>query len=124
MPADSPGKLLPVTWPKPKPFKVLQICSGCSDSATFAVPTLLDLARIVARSMEPKLCSSSNTFEPTFKNPGDVSMTLSGLYCPDANAAAMMKGLMLEPGSKISVAARLRYIAGFSCSRSFGLYEG
>ena len=28
MPADSPGKSLPVTWPKPKPVSVLQICSG------------------------------------------------------------------------------------------------
>src|SRR5580700_9322981 len=124
MPADSPGKLLPLTWPNPKPVNVLQICSGCSDSAIFAVPTLLDLARIVAKSITPKLCSSSSILLPTLKNPGEVSTTLSGLYCPEARAAAIMKGLMLEPGSKISVAARLRYRPGFNCSRSFGLYEG
>src|SRR5580698_5839945 len=124
MPADSPGKLLPVTWPKPKPVRVLQICSGCSDRAILAVPTLLDFARIVAKSMTPKLCSSSSTLLPTLKNPGDVSTTLSGWYCPEARAAATMKGLTLEPGSKISVAARLRYSPAFNCSRSLGLYEG
>ena len=88
------------------------------------MPTLLDLARMVARSTTPRLLSSSNTFVPTFRKPGDVSTTLSGWYCPDAKAAAMMNGLMLEPGSKMSVAARLRYRPGFSCSRSLGLYDG
>jgi hypothetical protein len=81
---------------------------GPSDRATFAVPTLLDFARMVARSMTPRLVSSSNTLVPTLKKPGEVSTTLSARYCPEASAAAMMKGLTLEPGSKISVAARLR----------------
>jgi hypothetical protein len=35
-----------------------------------------------------------------------VSTTLSGRYWPEARAAAMMNGLMEEPGSKMSVAAR------------------
>ena len=101
-----------------------QICSGFSDKATLAVPTLLDFARMVARSITPRLDSSSNTLFPTWMKPGEVSTTLSGRYWPDARAAAMMNGLMLEPGSKMSVTARLRYRAGFNCSRSFGLYEG
>ncbi len=108
MPADSPGKSLPVTCPKPRLVSVCHICSGGSDNATFAAPTLLDLARSVAKLIWPRSCSSSNTLSPTFKNPGDVSTTLSARYCPDASADAMMNGLMLEPGSKMSVAARFR----------------
>src|SRR5579863_10381093 len=88
------------------------------------MPTLLDFARIVARSIAPKLCSSSSILLPTFMNPGEVSTMLSGRYCPEASAAAITKGFTLDPGSKMSVAARLRYRPGFSCSRSLGLYEG
>ena len=109
MPADSPGNSLPVTCPNPSAVSVVQICSGFRESATLAVPTLLDLARMVARSMTPRSCSSSNTLLPTWMKPGEVSTTLSGRYWPEASAAAMMNGLMLEPGSKMSVAARLRY---------------
>ncbi len=36
----------------------------------------------------------------------------------------MTKGLMLEPGSKMSVTARLRRRATSNCMRSFGLNEG
>jgi hypothetical protein len=64
---------------------VFQICSGFSDSATLAVPTLLDFASTVARSMAPKLCSSSNTLMPTLMKPGEVSTTLSGRYWPEAS---------------------------------------
>ena len=73
-----------------------------------AMPTFELLASTVAMSMAPRLCSSSKIFTPTLTNPGEVSMMLWLSYLPEARPAATKNGLMEEPGSKISVAARLR----------------
>ena len=48
-------------------------------------------------------------------------MMLWSSYLPEAMPAATKNGLMDEPGSKMSVTARLRYVAGCIWSRSFGL---
>ena len=45
---------------------------------------------------------------PTRTKPGEVSMMVFGVVAPGREPAAAMNGLMLEPGSKMSVAARLR----------------
>ena len=82
-------------------------CGG-SVSAMCAMPTLELLASTVAMSMAPRLCSSSKIFAPTLKKPGEVSMMLWSSYLPEAIPAATKNGLMDEPGSKMSVAARLR----------------
>ena len=42
------------------------------------------------------------------RNPGDVSTIVVGLKPPLSIAAAITSGLKLEPGSKMSVIARLR----------------
>ena len=72
------------------------------------MPTFEDLARIVARSTTPRLCGSSMTLVETLMNPGFVSMTLLALNFPDCRAAATTNGLIDEPGSRMSVTARLR----------------
>ena len=58
--------------------------------------------------MAPRLRSSSITLMPTLMNPGFVSMTVFGLILPDVSPVATKNGLIDEPGSKMSVAARLR----------------
>ena len=77
-PADSPGKPLAVTCPKPSPVSVSWICCGSRLKATLAMPTLLDLARIILRSTAPRLCLSVMFLMPTRKVPGAVSTTVSG----------------------------------------------
>jgi len=46
------------------------------------------------------------------------------LTVPASSAAATTKGLMVEPGSKVSVMARLRILKVCRLSRALGLYEG
>ena len=72
------------------------------------MPTLEDFASTVASGIAPRLCSSWMSDEPTWMNPGLVSMMLSALNRPEASPAATKNGLMLEPGSNRSVTARLR----------------
>src|SRR5688500_16154411 len=107
-PADSPGKPLPVTSPKPNADNVSCMDLGDRFIAILIMPTLLDLASTVVSEIAPRLCLSGILLMPTFTNPGDVSMMVLAWYRPDAMPAAAMNGLMLEPGSKMSVAARLR----------------
>ena len=78
MPADSPGKPEPVTRPKPNSSSAVHICCGCSDSAIFATPTLLDLASTVVTSIVPRLCLSFTVLMPTRIIPGPVSISVSG----------------------------------------------
>jgi hypothetical protein len=56
--------------------------------------------------------------------PGAVSTTVSGRTRPASSAAAMVNGFSVDPGSKMSVSARLRIVAGATLLRLFGLYVG
>ena len=48
---------------------------------------------------------------PMLKRPGPVSISVCGLMRPASSAIATVIGFIVEPGSKVSVSARLR-----SCS--------
>ena len=52
--------------------------------------------------------------------PGDVSICVSGLTKPFSIAKAMTKGFMVEPGSKVSVSARLRICIALKLLRFSG----
>ena len=57
------------------------------------------------------MCVSEMVDPVMVRRPGEVSMTVWGRTRPVSSASAMVKGFMVEPGSKVSVSARLR-----SCS--------
>ena len=67
---------------------------------------------------------SRTVLMPTRIEPGPVSISVSAWSRPVFMPAATTNGLMLEPGSKKSLVARLRYRDGRYCSRSFGLNAG
>ena len=91
----------------PRAFTSIE--TGCSSaSATLDAPTLLLRTSSVLRSMRPRLLLSSMVFAPTVNQPGPVSTTDSALKRPLLSATATTSGLMLLPGSKMSLVARLR----------------
>ncbi len=93
----------------PKPASTRQISCGSIVSATRAAPTSLERASTVVSGILPRFVSSVVMIRPlTVKNPGDVSTIVVGLNPPLSIAAAITSGLKLEPGSKMSVIARLR----------------
>ena len=51
-------------------------------------------------------------------------MTVSGRTLPASSAAAIVNGFIVEPGSNVSVSARLRIRSRATLSRRFGLYVG
>ena len=75
--------------------------------ASFTAPTLLDFWMISLTVNWGCGCVSRTSLAPTRQVSG-VSMTLSGRYRPRSSTAAATKGLMVEPGSKVSITARLR----------------
>ncbi len=72
------------------------------------MPTLLDFSSTVRTSIVPRLCLSLTVLMPTRSVPGPVSISVSEWKRPVFMPAATMNGLMLEPGSKKSLVARLR----------------
>src|SRR5437879_2942190 len=56
--------------------------------------------------------------------PGAVSMIVAGVTLPESSAAAIVKGFIDDPGSKVSVSARLRILSFAARVRLFGLYAG
>ncbi len=58
---------------------------------------------------------------PITNQPGPVSMRVSGFATPASRAAATNRGFMVEPGSKVSVTARLRSRAASKVARLLGL---
>ena len=109
MPGDSPGRPLPVRRPIPKPDSVRQMSSAFIVSATRAAPTLLDCASTVVSSTRPRFEWSDVILRRSIvSTPGLVSMIECGVYLPPSSAADITNGLKLEPGSKMSVTARLR----------------
>src|SRR5690606_28487815 len=80
--------------------------SGVIASASLAVPTFDDLAMMPVRSSRPKSLPWSPIRQPPiFMWPGEVSMVVPGPNRPESIAAATVKGLIVEPGSKVSSAA-------------------
>ena len=53
--------------------------------------------------------------------PGEVWIVVVGLTLPISSASAIVKGFKVEPGSKLSVTARLRICAGTIPERLLGL---
>mgnify|MGYP006995914119 CR=1 FL=1 len=53
--------------------------------------------------------------------PGAVWIGVLGLTMPFSSASAAMKGFMVEPGSKLSVSARLRSCSPLRLTRLLGL---
>ena len=62
---------------------------------------------------------------PTRIEPGVVLTTVFGIYFPLSKAIEIVKGFMVEPGSKESTAPRLRMASLLDkLFLSFGLYDG
>ena len=95
-----------MTEPKPKSLNAVHISCGFSVSAILTMPTLLDFASTVFTSIVPRSCLSRMVLMPT-RN-GVASISVSAWKRPVFMPAATMNGLMLEPGSKKSLVARLR----------------
>ena len=76
--------------------------------AIFTVPTLLDFWITSATVSAPCGCASLMVEPPMLMRPGAVWITVLGVTRPVCIASAAMKGLIVEPGSKVSVSARLR----------------
>ena len=111
-PAVSPGKPEPGNWPKPARCNTAQYCCGVSIIAILAAPTLLDFWMISVTVICGCGCSSRTSLVPTRQVCG-VSITLSGWNRPRSSTAAATNGLMVEPGSKVSITARLRIGPGW-----------
>ena len=111
LPVTAPGKSICGFCPKPTCEYSSHISRGDICIAIFTVPTLLDFWITPATVRAPwgwvsRICEPVMTIVP-----GEVSITVSGVTRPDSSAQAATKGFIVEPGSKMSVSARLR-----SCS--------
>ena len=90
-------------------LSVFHICSGSSDSASLRhadVRALREDGREVDAAEAAVLVLDDSVAD--LDEAGLVSMMLCASYLPDSSPAATTNGLMLEPGSKMSVTARLR----------------
>ncbi len=76
--------------------------------AILTVPTLLDFWITWATVSTPWGSWSLTVLPGTCSQPGPVSMGVSARTRPVSSAHAAMKGFIVEPGSKMSVSARLR----------------
>src|SRR5437016_6168924 len=120
-PAASPGKPRPGAAPKPTSRNISHIDSAESASAIFAAPTLEDFWMTCATVSELSKWASWMVAAPMLRLPGAIWITESGLTRPPSRARATVKGLSVEPGSKVSVSVRFRSCAPASLLRLFGL---
>ena len=61
---------------------------------------------------------------PIVSAPASVWITVSGRTLPASSAVAIVNGFIVEPGSNVSVSARLRIRSRATLLRRFGLYVG
>ena len=66
-------------------------------------------------------CESVMVEPPMVIRPGAVLMGVLGVTMPLSSASAVMKGFMVEPGSKLSVSTRLRSCSPLRFTRRLGL---
>ena len=83
-------------------------------------PMLLDFWITSATVRSPCGWASLMTNPPMAMRPGAVWITVSGLTRPVSSAHAAISGLTVEPGSKVSVSARLRSCSPVRLRRSDG----
>ena len=76
--------------------------------AILVVPTLLDFWITPSTVRTPLGCESEMVEPVIVKRPLPVSIRVCGVTRPVSSASPMVKGFMTEPGSKVSVNARLR----------------
>ena len=79
------------------------------DSAIFAAPTLDDFWITCSTVSAPSAMRVvDRCAAPMVSVPGAVWITVSGRTLPASSAAAIVNGFIVEPGSNMSVSARLR----------------
>jgi hypothetical protein len=98
--------------------------SECICMATLTVPTLLDFLITCDRLSIPCGCASLMVEPPIVMRPGAVWMGVLALTKPLSMANAATNGFIVEPGSKLSVRARLRNCSPVRLMRRLGLKLG
>ena len=89
--------------------------------AILVVPTLLETWMTCSTVSAPWGCASRMVAPVILTEPGEVSMMVLGLTRPVSSAKPMVNGFITEPGSKVSVSARLRSWAPVRFRRFSGL---
>ena len=89
--------------------------------AILVVPTLLDTCMTCSTVSAPCGCESRIVAPVILTEPGAVSINVVGFTRPEFKAKPMVKGFITEPGSKVSVKARLRSCAPLKFKRFSGL---
>ena len=88
--------------------------------AILTVPTLLDFWMTSLTLSTPWGCASVMVEPVMVMRPGAVWIGVSGLTKPFSSAKATANGFMVEPGSKVSVKARLRRFSPLRLTRLSG----
>jgi hypothetical protein len=91
------------------------------DKAILEAPTLEDFWITWATVNTPPAWVSEIVAGPIVSLPLPVSMRVSKRTLPSFSASATVKGFIVEPGSKVSVKARLRNWLPTRLVRLFGL---
>ncbi len=86
--------------------------------------TLLDAFMASLSVTTPKPRMSRMVKRPMVRRPSPVSIRVSGRTSPRSSASAATIGLTVEPGSKVSVRARLRTCSPLRLRRWLGLKLG
>ena len=104
------------------PDLVVNLCESIGGDARgeAVVPTLLDTWITCSTVKAPCGCESWMVAPVIVTDPGAVSITVLGLTRPVSTARPIVKGFMTEPGSKVSVKARLRSWAPLRLERLAG----
>ena len=123
-PGDTPGKPILYCRPKPTALNISHMSCGSSMKEILLVPILDDFWITSCTVIRPFGCESLITAPPICNCPAPVSIVLSGAIFRFSKASATVKGLSVDPGSKISVTARLRKASMSILARVLGSYEG
>ena len=121
LPATSPGKPVFGGVPKPASENIRHNVSDGNDSAIFAAPTFDDFWITCSTVSGPARCASWIVVLADRQLAGlrvdhRIGTDLAGL-----ERAAIVNGFIVEPGSNVSVSARLRILSRATLSRRFGL---
>ena len=95
--------------------------AAASACAILTVPTLLDFWITSATVSRPCGCASRIVLPVMVIQPGAVWIGVAGVTRPVSSARRTTKGFIVEPGSKVSVSARLRSCAPVRLRRSPGV---
>ena len=116
----TPGKPSCGFWPKPTALNSSHISRGVKPRAMRAAPTLLDFWITSLTVRLPCGCESLIVKPLIVILPGAVWITVDGVTRFVSRAQPTTKGFIVEPGSKVSVSARLRSCAPLRLRRSEG----